>query len=234
MQHRPVTIQRHIQMHPAGSVLICTGNTKVLCAVSVQPGVPGFVNESAEGWLTAEYSMLPGSSYPRAKREVNAGHVGGRTAEIQRIIGRALRAVVNRAAFPGYTVTVDCDVLQADGGTRTASITGACVALADAFGVMRERGQLTGEPLKEMVAAVSVGLVDGELKVDLCYEEDSRADVDMNVVMTESGGLVEVQGTAEGAPFSRADLDRMMNAAAESLRSLFAAQRAALTGKRTT
>ncbi|MCD4830067.1 MAG: ribonuclease PH [Candidatus Cloacimonetes bacterium] len=229
MHRRNLTIQRHYLKHPAGSALICTGDTKVLCTASVQQSVPSFLKESAEGWLTAEYSMLPGSTHTRSRREVVAGRVGGRTAEIQRLIGRTLRAVVDRTAFPGCTITLDCDVLQADGGTRTAAITGACVALADAFTVMREQGLLVDEPLRELVAAISVGVVDGEVVVDLCYEEDSRAEVDMNVVMTASGRLVEVQGTAEGEPFDRAVLDQLIDAAQAAIAELIAAQRAALT-----
>ena len=230
MPRRTLTIERNYLKHPAGSVLICTGNTKVLCTASVEPGTPRWLDDAGQGWLTAEYSMLPGSTHTRKRREVSAGHVGGRTAEIQRLIGRALRAVVDLTAFPGYTVTVDCDVLQADGGTRTASITGACVALADAFATMRQAGQLAGDPMRELVAAVSVGVVSGDVAVDLCYEEDSRADVDMNVVMTASGKLVEVQGTAEAEPFEREMLDRLLDAAQQAIGELIAAQRQALAG----
>lgn len=228
MPRRPMTIERNYLKHPAGSALITTGGTKVICAATVEQGAPRWLDDLGEGWVTAEYSMLPGSTNVRSRREVKSGKVSGRTAEIQRLIGRALRAVVDRGAFPGYTVTLDCDVLEADGGTRTAAITGACVALCDAFDHMRREGMILREPLIELVAAVSVGMVDGELVVDLCYEEDSNAEVDMNVVMTASGKLIEVQGTAEGAPFGRRTLDTMLDAAQDAIADVVDQQREAL------
>jgi ribonuclease PH len=228
MEKRPTRITRHYLRHAEGSVLIETGETRVICTASVENGVPGFLRDSNEGWLTAEYSMLPRSTETRNRRESAAGKIGGRTAEIQRLIGRALRAVVDRTLFPGYTITVDCDVIQADGGTRTASITGACVALHDAFSKMIANGLIESHPMRELVAAISVGIVDGELVVDLDYLKDSSAEVDMNVVMTASGRLVEIQGTAERDPFSVAQLDRMIVAARDGVMALIEEQKKAL------
>ncbi len=209
-----------------GSCLIATGNTRVLCAATVTEGVPGWREGSGAGWVTAEYAMLPRSTHTRTGRE--RGGPKGRTQEIQRLIGRSLRSVVDFDALGPHTITVDCDVLQADGGTRTAAITGACVALERALGWMLREGLVERTPLRERVAAVSVGLVDGTPMLDLAYDEDARAQVDMNVVGTEGGGLVEVQGTAEGHPFRREELDELLDLATGGLRTLFAAQREAL------
>jgi ribonuclease PH len=228
MQKRPLRITRDYLLHAEGSVLIETGNTKVICAASVEPGVPVFLRDSGEGWLTAEYSMLPRSTGTRSKRESALGKIGGRTAEIQRLIGRALRAVVDRACFPGYTITVDCDVIQADGGTRTASITGACVAVHDAFTRMVEQERITVHPMRELAAAISVGIVNGEVVLDLDYAQDSTAEVDLNVVATESGALVEIQGAAERNPFTVAQLDQMVQVALEGTKELIEAQRRVL------
>jgi ribonuclease PH len=220
---RPVTIETGFQSYPEGSALIKTGNTWVLCAATITDDVPPFV--AAGGWLTAEYAMLPRATHTRSGRSP-----GGRGKEIQRLIGRALRAAVDLGALGPRTITVDCDVLQADGGTRVASITGAWVALALAIRQLVGRGAVPSVEavLAEPMAAVSVGIVDGEPRLDLPYEEDSRAEVDMNVVMSESGRLVEVQGTAERAPFSRSELDRLLDLATVGARALCAAQRRAL------
>jgi len=225
MKKRKTKIIRNFLMHPAGSVLIETGNTKVICTATVEKGIPSFLRdaEPPQGWLTAEYSMLPGASDSRFRRERKG--VKGRTAEIQRLIGRSLRAVIDLTKFPGYQITVDCDVIQADGGTRTASITGACVALHDAFTKMKESNQLEEDPFKEWVAAVSVGIVGGKPVVDLCYEEDSNADVDMNVVMTESGKFIEIQGTAEAEPFDDKELAIMLKEAKNAIMDLIKYQK---------
>ncbi|HCX73710.1 MAG TPA: ribonuclease PH [Candidatus Cloacimonas sp.] len=220
---RETKITHDFLKHPAGSVLIETGETKVICTVSVQEGVPPFLNGEQEGWLTAEYNMLPGATDQRFRRERR--EISGRTAEIQRLIGRSLRAVVDRSLFPGYTIIADCDVLQADGGTRTASVTGACAALNDAFQKMLAAEKIEQNPLKEWVAAISVGIVNGKPVLDLCYQEDSQADVDMNVVMTESGKFIEIQGTAENAVFDKQQLDEMLELAAEGIQQLIAVQK---------
>ena len=222
---RPVSIEPGALAYAEGSALIATGDTRVLCAVSVEKGVPRFLRGAGQGWLTAEYAMLPRSTNTRTPRGASSG---GRAREIQRLIGRSLRAVVDLRALGERTLTVDCDVLQADGGTRTAAITGAYVALRQALDGMGERGQLAGPPLRAAVAATSVGVVDGEALLDLCYAEDSRAEVDVNIVMTDAGEFVEVQGTAEGAPFSRASLDAMLALGERGIRRLLAAQREAL------
>jgi ribonuclease PH len=200
---RPVIITRDYLRHPKGSVLIEMGDTKVICSASVEEGVPPFLKNSGRGWLTAEYAMIPASTHERSARESSRGKVGGRTHEIQRLIGRSLRAVTDLTAYGERTIHIDCDVIQADGGTRTASITGAFVALVVAFRRLREEGLVAAMPVKDFVSAVSVGIVDGRMLLDLQYEEDSRAEVDMNVVMTRGGLFIEVQGTAESAPFSR-------------------------------
>lgn len=228
MEKRPTKITRNYLLYAEGSVLIETGNTKVLCAASVEAGVPPFLKDTNEGWLTAEYSLLPRSTGTRTRRESAAGKISGRTAEIQRLIGRSLRAVADRTLFPGYTVTIDCDVLQADGGTRTASITGAWVALHDAFKKMLAEGWIEKNPMIEAVAAISIGIVDGEMVLDLDYAHDSRAEVDLNVVMTAGGKLVEVQGTAERNPFSIDQLNSMLKYAQDGIEELFAEQRKAL------
>jgi ribonuclease PH len=225
-QPRPVTIDLDVAPYAEGSCLIATGDTRVLCAASVVEGVPPWRERSGAGWVTAEYAMLPRATHTRTSRERTGAK--GRTQEIQRLIGRSLRAVTDMKSLGPWTVTVDCDVLQADGGTRTASITGAYVALALAMEWMLDEGLVQRTPVQESVAAVSVGLIDGVASLDLDYAEDSRAQVDMNVVGTESGGLVEVQGTAEGDPFKRDELDVLLDLATEGLRALFAAQRRAL------
>ena len=207
-----------------GSVLIEVGHTKVLCNATVDSGVPGWLRNSGRGWVTAEYGMLPRATLTRTAREAEKGKIGGRTHEIQRLIGRSLRSVVDMKALGERTVILDCDVLQADGGTRTAAITGACVALAIAFEKLVAAGTLKASPIREMVAATSVGVVDGNVLLDLAYEEDSRADVDMNVVMTASGGLVETQATAEHDTYSRAQLNEMLDAAEKGIHVLLAAQ----------
>ncbi|WP_040161485.1 ribonuclease PH [Nigerium massiliense] len=210
-QLRPVTLTRGWLDHAEGSVLVEFGRTRVLVAASVTPGVPRWRKGSGLGWVTSEYEMLPRSTNTRNDRESRKGRVGGRTHEISRLIGRALRAVIDYEELGENTIVIDCDVLQADGGTRTASITGAFVALADAVEWLRERDLLAGEPLKGSVAAISVGVIDGVPMLDLPYEEDSRADVDMNIVCTGDGRLVEVQGTAEGEPFDRDVLNQLLD-----------------------
>ena len=211
-----------------GSVLIEVGNTRVLCNATVEQGVPGWLRNSGRGWVTAEYGMLPRATLTRTPRESERGKVGGRTHEIQRLIGRSLRSVVDMKALGERTIILDCDVLQADGGTRTAAITGAAVALAMALGKLVEAGTLKSSPLKQMIAATSVGVVDGNLLLDLAYEEDSRATVDMNVVMHADGGLVETQATAEKDSYSRAELNGMLDLAESGIRELFALQRLAM------
>src|ERR1700710_787051 len=226
---RPVVFTRGFQQHPAGSVLVEFGGTKVLCAASVTTGVPRWRKGSGLGWLTAEYAMLPSPTHERNDRESVKGRIGGRTHEISRLIGRSLRACVDLRALGENTIAVDCDVLQADGGTRTAAITGAYVALADAVTWLRRAGALSDpRPLSCAIAAVSVGVVDGRVRTDLPYEEDSRAEVDMNVVATDTGTLVEIQGTGEGATFPRTTLDKMLDAALAGCEQLFAVQKEAL------
>ena len=222
---RPVSIEIGAQKYAEGSALISMGDTRVLCAASVEDRVPPFLRDTNRGWVTAEYSMLPRSTHTRTRRETTPR---GRTQEIQRLIGRSLRAAVDMDALGKRTLTVDCDVLQADGGTRTAAITGAYVALSQALTTLRERGDLKTIPLKLGVAAVSVGIVDGEVLLDLCYEEDSRASVDFNIVMTDAGEFVEVQGTAEDGAFSRAQMDEMLTMAESGIRQLMEAQRRAI------
>ncbi|MBW9205919.1 ribonuclease PH [Mumia sp. zg.B53] len=225
---RPVTITRNWLDHAEGSVLVEFGRTRVLCAASVTQGVPRWRRDSGLGWVTAEYAMLPRATHTRSDRESVKGRIGGRTHEISRLIGRSLRAVIDDKALGENTIVIDCDVLQADGGTRTAAITGAYVALADAVSYLRERGALLSEPLTDSVAAVSVGIIDGTPMLDLPYDEDVRAETDMNVVMTGSGSFVEVQGTAEGAPFDRAELDALLALAEKGCADLTAIQASAL------
>ena len=213
---------------PEGSVLIETGNTRVLCNATVEQGVPGWLRNSGRGWVTAEYGMLPRATLTRSPREAERGKVGGRTHEIQRLIGRSLRSAVDMKALGERTVILDCDVLQADGGTRTAAITGASLALAIALQKLVTAGTLKTSPLHQMVAATSVGIVDGHTLLDLCYEEDSRATVDMNVVMLASGGLIETQATAEKDSYSRGELTAMLDLAEIGIQQLLAAQQAAL------
>lgn len=227
-QIRPITITRRYTCHAEGSVLIEFGNTKVLCNASVDEGVPRFMKGQGKGWVTAEYSMLPRATHTRSDREAARGKQSGRTLEIQRLIGRSLRAAIDLSLLGENTIVVDCDVLQADGGTRTASITGACVALVDALSHMRSKGLIKANPLKHMIAALSVGVYQGEPIADLEYVEDSDAETDMNIVMTDTGKLIEVQGTAEGEPFSFDELDQMLKIAKDGLRELFDEQKAAL------
>ena len=225
---RPVRIQRHFTKHAEGSVLVCFGDTQVLCTASVEEKVPPFKRGSGEGWLTAEYGMLPRATHTRNDREAAKGKQSGRTQEIQRLIGRSLRSVFDLGALGERTISLDCDVLQADGGTRTAAITGAFVAAHDAIGVLLNQGKLTQSPMRDFVAAISVGVVRGVPLLDLEYTEDSACDTDMNVVMTGSGGFVEVQGTAEGAPFSRAEMDGLLALADKGIRELVMLQKQAL------
>jgi ribonuclease PH len=227
-QLRPVQLDREVMKYAEGSCMIWVGDTQVLCTASVEDRVPPFLKGKGEGWVTAEYSMLPRSTKDRQQREVVKGAPGGRTMEIQRLIGRALRAVIETRDLGERTIAIDCDVIQADGGTRTASITGAYVALYDALRWMQGRGMIRNIPMFDAIAAVSVGIVDGAPVLDLCYEEDSRAAVDMNVVMTGSSKLVEVQGTAEGLPFSREQMNGLLDLAEGGIRELLAAQKTVL------
>jgi ribonuclease PH len=223
-----VQIERGVLKYAEGSALVSCGDTRVLCAVSVEHGVPPFLRGSGQGWVTAEYGMLPRSTHQRTPREASRGKQGGRTVEIQRLIGRSLRAVVDLAALGERTLWIDCDVLQADGGTRTASVTGAFVALAEALERLRAQGELPRLPLHDFVAAISVGVVDGQVLLDLAYDEDTRAEVDMNVVGTAGGRLIEVQGTAERTPFSRDELTTLLDLAQRGIAQLVAVQRQAL------
>lgn len=240
-QLRPVKITRAFTKHAEGSVLVAFGDTKVICTASVESGVPRFLRGKGQGWVTAEYGMLPRSTDSRMDREAARGKQGGRTQEIQRLIGRSLRAAVDLSKLGENTINIDCDVIQADGGTRTAAITGACVALVDAFAYLQgetEAGQklpvkkrITESPLQNMVASVSVGIYQGEPVLDLDYAEDSQADTDMNVVMNSDGGFIEVQGTAEGAPFTESEFLAMMALAKQGIADLFKVQKMALATK---
>lgn len=227
-QLRPLSLSPGFVQTAEGSVLVTLGNTRVLTNATIEQGVPGWLRNSGRGWVTAEYSMLPRSTVTRTPRESERGKIGGRTHEIQRLIGRSLRSVVDMQALGERTVILDCDVIQADGGTRTAAITGAAVALAIALNPLVKAGTLRHSPMKQLVAATSVGIVGGTPLLDLCYEEDSQAEVDMNVVMTEDGGLVETQATAEKGSFSRRDLDGLIDLAEAGIKDIFAIQRAAL------
>ena len=227
-QLRALEIQRDFTMHAEGSVLISCGNTRVLCTASVEDRVPPWLRGKGSGWVTAEYGMLPRSTGSRNMREATKGKQGGRTLEIQRLIGRSLRAVVDLKAIGERTITLDCDVLQADGGTRTASITGAYVALVDAINTLMRARKLKRDPIHGQIAAVSVGIVGSEPVLDLDYAEDSTADTDLNVVMNDGGGFIEVQGTAEGHAFHRDEFDRMLDLAQSGIETLMAAQTAAL------
>ena len=227
-QLRDISITRNYTCHAEGSVLVSFGNTRVICTASVERGVPRFMRGEGRGWVTAEYGMLPRSTGTRMGREASRGKQGGRTVEIQRLIGRSLRAALDLSQLGENTITIDCDVIQADGGTRTASITGACVALVDAITYLQREKLITGDPLLQMIASVSVGIYQGVPVLDLDYPEDSAADTDMNVIMGESGGFIEVQGTAEGAPFARRELDGMLDLAAAGIDELIAMQKAAL------
>jgi ribonuclease PH len=230
-QLRPVKIHPHYVKQPAGSALIEMGNTQVLCAASVEEGVPRWMREQGVkgGWITAEYSMLPYATAPRKAREVTRGRVEGRTQEIQRLVGRALRSVTDIEKLGERTIWIDCDVLQADGGTRTAAITGAYVAVMLAMHKLQSEGTLKGSPLKSGVAAISVGVLDGVPLLDLCYEEDAKAAVDMNVVMTDEGHFVEVQGTGEDAPFTQRQMTAMLKLAREGIAELLAIQKKVLS-----
>lgn len=227
---RAVSLERNYTRHAEGSVMVRFGDTHVLCTCSVEDKVPGFLKGQNQGWLTAEYGMLPRSTHSRMDREAAKGKQSGRTQEIQRLIGRALRAAVDLQKLGERTLKIDCDVIQADGGTRTASITGAMVAVADAVGKLMASGALPENPIKQFVAAVSVGVVNGQVVLDLNYDEDSNCETDLNVVMTEHGGFVEVQGTAEGDAFSRAELNGMLDSAALGIAELVRLQKAALAG----
>ncbi len=227
-QMREVALTRRYTRHAEGSVMVEFGETKVLCTASVDSSVPRFLRGSGSGWITAEYGMLPRSTHTRSEREAARGKQSGRTQEIQRLIGRSLRAAVDLKRLGEHTLHIDCDVLQADGGTRTAAITGACVALADALTLMLERKQIKQDPLKALVAAVSVGIVDGEAVLDLDYTEDSSCDTDMNVVMTQHGGFIEIQGTAEGQAYQRSEVDRLLELAEGGIQGLVARQKQAL------
>jgi len=225
---RPISFQRHFTTHAEGSVLVCFGETKVICTASLNPGVPSFLRGKGQGWLTAEYGMLPRSTNSRMDREAARGKQSGRTVEIQRLIGRSLRAALDLKALGENTLMIDCDVIQADGGTRTASISGACVAVVDALNKFQRKNTLNADPLRHMIAAVSVGVWRGQPVVDLDYAEDSTADSDMNVVMADGGGLIEVQGTAEGSTFSRTELDALVTLACDAGDRIIEAQKAAL------
>ena len=227
-QLREVRITRNFTRHAEGSVLVEFGDTRVLCTASIEDSVPPFLRGKGRGWVTAEYGMLPRATHTRSAREAAKGKQSGRTQEIQRLIGRSLRAITDLGVLGERQITLDCDVLQADGGTRTAAITGACVALHDAVNQLLAAGKLTQNPLRDFVAAVSVGIVGGVAVLDLDYPEDASCDTDMNVVITGSGGIVEVQGTAEGAPFSRKELDALLQLAEDGIARLITAQRAAL------
>ena len=227
-QLRPISFTRHYTSHAEGSVLVCFGQTKVLCTATVEENVPSFLKGKGQGWVTAEYGMLPRSTHSRMRRESSAGKQSGRTQEIQRLIGRSLRAVVDLSALGERQIVIDCDVIQADGGTRTASISGAYVALHDAISGLLAKGLLKQTPLREAVAAVSVGIVEGVPLLDLDYPEDSNCETDMNVVMTASGGLVEVQGTAEGLPFSRQQMNELLDLASAGIHDIIQLQQQAL------
>ena len=227
-QIRPVTFTRNYTLHAEGSVLVEFGNTKVLCTATVESGVPRFMKGQGKGWINAEYGMLPRATHTRNAREAARGKQGGRTMEIQRLIARALRAAVDLKALGENTITIDCDVIQADGGTRTASISGACVALVDALTHMRAKGMINSNPLKHMIAAISVGIYKGQAISDLEYIEDSAAETDMNVILTETGKIIEIQGTAEADPFSKDAFSEMMALATKGITELVSIQKRAL------
>ncbi|MFK7160271.1 ribonuclease PH [Marinospirillum sp. MEB164] len=227
-QLRPITLQRHFTRHAEGSVLVSFGDTQVICTASIDKSVPGWLRGKGQGWLTAEYGMLPRATHSRNAREANRGKQGGRTLEIQRLIGRSLRAAVDLKKLGEYTLTLDCDVIQADGGTRTASITGACVALVDALRHLQLQKLLKKDPFEQFVAAVSVGMYQGEAVLDLDYAEDANCGTDMNVVMTEDGRFIEVQGTAEGQAFTRDEMNAMLALAEEGGQQIIALQKEAL------
>lgn len=225
---REVKIIRHFTSHAEGSVLVCFGNTQVICTASVEKGVPRWLQGKGQGWITAEYGMLPRSTHTRNRREATSGKQGGRTLEIQRLIGRSLRAAVDLKKLGEFTITLDCDVIQADGGTRTASITGACVALVDALRSLQLSKSIKADPFTQFIASVSVGMYKGEAILDLDYPEDSNCETDMNVVMTQDGKFIEVQGTAEGQAFSRDEMNAMLELAEKGCRELLVIQQEAL------
>ncbi|HFB66956.1 MAG TPA: ribonuclease PH [Aeromonadales bacterium] len=227
-QLRPVTITRHFTKHAEGSVLIEFGDTRVLCTASIEENVPRFLKGKNQGWITAEYGMLPRSTHTRMNREAARGKQSGRTQEIQRLIGRSLRAAVDLKLLGERTITIDCDVIQADGGTRTASISGACIALVDAINMLLKNKKITTNPLKYMVAAVSVGIYNGEVVLDLDYAEDSNAETDMNLVMTEAGGFIELQGTAEEGEFNDTQLSQLLEYGRNGIREIFDFQQQSL------
>ncbi|WPC74214.1 ribonuclease PH [Vibrio porteresiae] len=227
-QVRPIKITRNYTAYAEGSVLVEFGNTKVLCNATVEESVPRWLKGQGKGWVTAEYGMLPRATHSRTRREATNGKQGGRTMEIQRLIARSLRAVVDLEVMGEIMITVDCDVIQADGGTRTASITGACVAMADAFALLVKQGKLKKNPMKGLVAAVSVGILGDDVLCDLEYVEDSNADTDMNVVMTEEGKMIEIQGTAEGEPFSHEQLMQLLESAKKGIADIVQVQKEAL------
>ncbi|HYF98080.1 MAG TPA: ribonuclease PH [Coxiellaceae bacterium] len=229
-QLRPIEFIRHYTNYAEGSVLACFGNTKVLCNASVVEGVPNFLRDSGQGWLTAEYGMLPRSTHSRSDREAARGKQSGRTQEIQRLIGRALRSAIDLKALGSYTIMFDCDVIQADGGTRTTAISGACVALVDALRHLQRQKLINTDPLKHMVAAVSVGVYQKTPVLDLDYAEDSAAETDMNVVMTDQDGFIEIQGTAESAPFNQTELQSLLTLAKSGIEQIIAKQKEALAG----
>lgn len=225
---RPIVFERHYTRHAEGSVLVSFGNTKVLCNASIETGVPRWLKGQGQGWLTAEYGMLPRATHSRSDREAVRGKQSGRTQEIQRLIGRSLRAMIDLKKLGEHTLYIDCDVIQADGGTRTASITGACVAVVDALNDLQRQGKLKTDPFLGLVAAVSVGLKDGQVLLDLDYTEDSSCDTDLNVVMTEAGGFIEIQGTAEDKAFDRKQADAMLDLAQAGIKTLIEKQKQAL------
>lgn len=225
---RPITFTRHFTKHAEGSVLTCFGDTKVLCNASVEESVPRFLKDSGQGWVTGEYGMLPRSTTERMNREAARGKQGGRTVEIQRLIGRSLRAAVDLKALDGYTITIDCDVIQADGGTRTAAISGACIALVDALRTLQYKNVLKKDPLKHMIAGISVGIYDGKPVLDLDYTEDSNAHTDMNVIMTDNDAFVEIQGTAEGDAFHEHELNDLLALAKKGIHEIIALQKKSL------
>ncbi len=225
---RPISFERHYTKHAEGSVLVSYGDTKVLCTASIEAGVPRWLKGQNQGWLTAEYGMLPRATGTRTQREAAKGKQSGRTQEIQRLIGRSLRAMIDLSKLGENTIYIDCDVIQADGGTRTASITGACVAVVDALEALQRQGKLKSDPFVGLVAAVSVGVKGGKILLDLDYSEDSTCDTDLNVVMTEAGGFIEIQGTAEDKPFTRAQADSMLSVAENGIKELIELQKQAL------
>ncbi len=225
---RPISFTRHYTKHAEGSVLVCFGDTKVLCTASVEVGVPKWLKGQGQGWLTAEYGMLPRATGTRTQREAARGKQSGRTQEIQRLIGRSLRSMLDLSKLGENTIHIDCDVIQADGGTRTASISGAAVALIDALEYLQREKKLAQDPLLGLVGAVSVGIKDGKAYLDLNYAEDSTCDTDLNVVMTQAGGFIEIQGTAEDKPFTRAEADSMLSLAESGIRQIIEAQQQAL------